>query len=114
MAQAPKGCGLHSGRGDPHVKRVSAGVLSWVMCAKDLPPSLFEGQAFRGCEVQPFLFVTAMFLYVLCGSVCNLQPLPGWENHVCEFAMSLVSWLCAQRQIGACSGVCMSDIEKAG
>lgn len=46
----------------PHVKRVSAGVLSWVMCAKDLPPPLFEGWAFRGCEVQPFLFVLALFL----------------------------------------------------
>lgn len=56
----------------PHVKRVSAGVLSVVMCAKDLPPLLFEDGAFRGCEVQPFLFVSALFLWVLCGYVRNL------------------------------------------
>lgn len=60
----------------PHVKRVSAGVLSWVMCAKDLPPPLFEGRAFTGCEVQPFLFVGALFRWMPCGLVCNLQPFP--------------------------------------
>lgn len=84
------------------------------MCAKDLLPPLFEGRAFTSCEVQPFLFVRALFLWVLCGLVCNLQPLPGWEIHACGFALSLVSPLRAQRQIGAWSGFCMSDRDMDG
>lgn len=88
------------------------------MCAKDLPPPLFGGWgwggAFRGCEVQPRLFVSAVFLSVPCGRGCNLLPPPGWELHAPQFAMSPVSWLCPQRQSGARPGVCMSEWEQAG
>lgn len=85
------------------------------MCAKDLPPLLFEDGAFRGCEVQPFLFVSALFLWALRGYVRNLQPVPGWEIHTSESAAAALLVASSKGDWSLdVSGVCKPDKGKAG
>lgn len=115
VSGAPRGCGLYSGRGDPMLKGCQLGFCHGWCALKTRRLLCLRAELSEAVKCSLFsLLVPCFFGCCVDWSVTSsLSPRVG-NPCLCEFAPSLVSWLCAQRQIGACSGVCMSDRDRAG
>lgn len=67
VSGVPRGCGLHSPSGDPMLKECQLGLCHGWCVLKTCRLLCLRVGAFSGSEVQPFLFVSALFLWVVCG-----------------------------------------------